>query len=196
MSLTKPESVGGGSVGNVGMDGAGDTVRSGTTGGDDGISIGVSPGLGSLSSAESKALSEKAAVSYGDVYDFPSSIDACLKALGAGGRRDPRWPNGSPGRGVGARGTRSAPIAGLLSAGLWRRTDAAVLAVTRSESLCAVSGVFFGLLAWVIRALFFGGPSSCCSMTKGSLNGNCWGGGAASLRTEVREAGRDSGWYW
>lgn len=70
------------------------------------------------------------------MYGRPASIDACLKALGAGGRRCPRCPKALlPGRGVGARGTMSAFIDELPGVGLWSRTEAAVLAVTRSESL-------------------------------------------------------------
>lgn len=87
MSLTKPESFGG-CVGRSGLEASGDVVRTGAIGGDDGI--GVSPGLPSLSSADSIALSEKTLLSYGDTYGRPPSMDPCLKALGAGGRRDPR----------------------------------------------------------------------------------------------------------
>lgn len=50
-------------VGRLGLDNAGDMGWLAASGGEDGISVGVYPGLSSLSSGESMALSEKADVS-------------------------------------------------------------------------------------------------------------------------------------
>jgi hypothetical protein len=153
-------------------------------GGEEGMFWGESEGLSPLSSSpDSIALSEKMPLSYGDICGRVSSIDVFRSRLGAG-RRDPfevepAWR----GRGVGARGTCSAETAVLAfkGTGRWRRTEAAVLAVTRSESALGPKAVFFGLFAFVTRALFLGGPSSVSSELAPVADSQYGEGAATSL---------------